>query len=81
MLMVGWAKWVESVIVFPLRYYPTIPGQTGFALWAHLHGHGILNWICVGFIYGVVIAVYPIFLLVLCAGAGSKERNLGTSSF
>ena len=64
-LMAGWRKWVESVIVFPLRYYPTIPGQTGFALWAHLHGHGIANGICVAFIYGVVIAVYPIFLLVL----------------
>jgi hypothetical protein len=63
-LMAGWTKWEESVIVFPLRYYPTIPGQTGFALWAHLHGHGILNAICVGFIYGSVIAVYPIFLVV-----------------
>jgi len=62
--LVGWTKWVEAVIVFPLRYYPTIPGQTGFALWAQLHGHGILNWICVSFIYGVVIVVYPIFLLV-----------------
>ena len=64
-LLVGWTKWMESVIVFPLRYYPTIPGQTGFALWAQLRGHGILNSICVCFIYGVVIAVYPIFLLVL----------------
>ena len=65
LLMAGWTKWMESVIVFPLRYYPTIPGQTGFALWAHLHGHGILNAICVGFIYAAVIAIYPIFMLVL----------------
>jgi hypothetical protein len=75
MLVVGWTKWVESVIVFPLRYYPTIPGQTGFALWAHLHGHGILNAICVGFIYGVVIAVYPIFLLVLVRRRRIERRE------
>jgi hypothetical protein len=65
MLLVGWTKWVQSVIVFPLRYYPTIPGQTGFGLWAQMRGHGTLDWICVCFIYGVVIAVYPIFLLVI----------------
>ena len=65
LFMVGWTKWMESVIVFPLRYYPTIPGQTGFALWTHLRGHGILAGICVAFLYGVVIAVYPVFLLVL----------------
>jgi hypothetical protein len=63
-LLVGWTKWAESVIVFPLRYYPTIPGQTGFALWEQMHGHGILNGIIVSFLYGVVIFVYPIFLLV-----------------
>jgi hypothetical protein len=64
-LSVGWMKWVQSVIVFPLRYYPTIPGQTGFSLWSQLRGHGILNCISICFIYGIVIAVYPIFLLVL----------------
>ena len=63
-LLVGWTQWMQSVIVFPLRYYPTIPGQAGFNLWAQLRGHGILNCICVCFIYGVVIAVYPIFMLV-----------------
>lgn len=74
-LMVGWTKWVESVIDFPLRYYPTIPGQTGLALWAHLRGHGILIGICVAFLYGVVIAVYPIFLLVLVRRSRTERRE------
>jgi hypothetical protein len=74
-LMVGWTKWVESVIVFPVRYYPTIPGQTGLALWAHLSGHGILIAICVAFLYGVVIAVYPIFLLVLVRRSRIERRE------
>lgn len=64
-LLVGWTSWVQSVIVFPMRYYPSIPNQTGFAFGSQLHGQGILTWISVLFIYGVVIAVYPIFLLIV----------------
>jgi hypothetical protein len=74
-LLVGGTKWVQSVIVFPLRYYPTIPGQTGFALLAQMRGQGILSWINVCFIYGVVIAVYPIFFLVLVRKRRIERRE------
>jgi hypothetical protein len=72
-LMVGWTKWLQSVIVFPLRYYPTIPGQTGFAFGAWMRGQGILGWISACFIWGVVIAVYPIFLLVFVRKRGIER--------
>lgn len=48
-----------------MRYYPSIPNQTGFAFGSQLRGQGILTWISILFIYGIVIAVYPIFLLIV----------------
>jgi hypothetical protein len=74
-LLVGWTQWVQSVIVFPVRYYPTVPGQTGFALWAQVSGQGILTWICVSFIYGIVIAVYPIVLLLIVRRRRIERRE------
>jgi hypothetical protein len=74
-LLVGWMKWLESVVVFPLRYYPSIPGQTGFAVWTWMRGQGVLGEISAGFVYVVVIAVYPVFLLVFLRKRRVEERE------
>ncbi|AEU35029.1 hypothetical protein AciX8_0679 [Granulicella mallensis MP5ACTX8] len=74
-LLVGWTKWVQAVIVFPLRYYSSIPGQTGFNLLAQMRGQKILGRISVCFICGVVISVYPIFLLVLVRKRRTERRE------
>ncbi|HTF61236.1 MAG TPA: hypothetical protein VK638_00845 [Edaphobacter sp.] len=74
-LLVGWTSWVQSIIVFPMRYYPTIPNQTGFAFGSQMRGQGILTWISVGFIYSVVIVVYSIFLLIVVRRNKTERRE------
>lgn len=51
----GWRKWVECVIVFPLRYYPSVPLNNWRAPWVDFQVRtGALKWVCVPFLYVAV---------------------------
>lgn len=62
----GIREWIKWVIIFPFRYYPTLPAQT----WRSpvddfRHQTGFIRWICIPFVYAVVPLVYIVFLRVM----------------
>jgi hypothetical protein len=66
MMQLGLAEWCRWVVVFPLRYYPTMPSQTFRApIYDFQHHTGLLKWICVPFLYVGTPLIYAIFLWVM----------------
>ena len=66
MIQLGIAEWCRWIIVFPLRYYATMPGQTLSAPISDFQNHaGLLKWLCVPFLYLVVPLTYISFLWVM----------------
>jgi hypothetical protein len=62
----GIKEWVKWVMVFPLRYYPTLPAQTWRSpLDDFRYQTGFLRWICIPFVYLTVPLVYLVFLRVM----------------
>lgn len=63
MLTLGLKEWCRWVVVFPLRYYATMPGQTLKAPLIELaNRHGLMRWVAAGFLYAVVPSVYVAWL-------------------
>jgi hypothetical protein len=62
----GLTEWCRWIVVFPLRYYATMPSQTfGWPL-DDFRGHnGAMKWLCVPFLYLVVPLTYISFLWVM----------------
>jgi hypothetical protein len=70
--LAGVGQWVRCVIVFPFRYYPSIPGQTWRTPWQEIQDHTIsVRSICIAFVYAVVPLVYLAFLRVM-----SRRRKI-----
>lgn len=62
-LALGLGEWCRWVIVFPLRYYPTVPSQTFRWPIDDFQNHtGLLKWICAPFLFLAVPAIYVSFL-------------------
>jgi hypothetical protein len=65
-IKLGIAEWCQWVIIFPLRYYPTMPSQTLSAPIFDFHNHiGMLKWICVPFLYLAVPLTYLAILWLM----------------
>jgi hypothetical protein len=62
----GIREWIKWVIVFPLRYYPTIPAQTWRSPLDDFRNQtGFIRWICIPFVYLTIPLVYLVFLRVM----------------
>jgi hypothetical protein len=65
-LKLGPAEWFRWIVLFSLRYYPTMPSQTLRSPIDDFHSHpGLLRWICIPFLYLVVPATFLAFLRVM----------------
>ncbi len=59
MLTLGLREWYRWVVIFPLRYYATMPGQTFRAPLVELESrHGLMRWVMAGLLYLVVPSTY-----------------------
>jgi hypothetical protein len=48
----GLGRWIDSVIIFPLRYYPSVSINNWSGAWPDFQSRaGGLKWICVPFVY------------------------------
>jgi hypothetical protein len=62
----GLKEWIKWVIVFPLRYYPTLPAQTWRSPLDDFRNQtGFIRWICIPFVYLTIPLVYLVFLRVM----------------
>lgn len=62
----GMGRWIECVIVFPIRYYPSVPINSWHGTWTDFHVRtGILKWVCFPFMYAVVPLVYFVVLGIM----------------
>jgi len=62
----GIKEWIKWVIVFPFRYYPTLPAQTWRSPVDDFRNQiGFIRWICIPFVYLTVPLVYLVFLRVM----------------
>lgn len=62
----GFRRWFECVIVFPLRYYPSVPINNWRGTLADFTRHdGVMKWVCVPFVYAVVPAAYFVFIGIM----------------
>jgi hypothetical protein len=66
MLKLGLKEWCRWVVIFPFRYYPTVPGQTWNAPIIDLHSHsGLMKWIAASFLFAAAPIVYLCFLWIM----------------
>ena len=71
----GFEEWCRWVIVFPFRYYPTVPGQTWSAPIMDFRNHtGLMKWIGGSFLYVAVPMTYIGSLYVMRRERG-KDRS------
>jgi hypothetical protein len=62
----GIKEWIKWVIVFPFRYYPSLPAQTWRSPLDDFRNQtGFIRWICIPFLYVTVPLVYFVFLRVM----------------
>ena len=62
----GIKEWIKWVVIFPLRYYPTLPAQTWRSpLDDFRYQTGFIRWICIPFVYLTIPLVYLAFLRVM----------------
>jgi hypothetical protein len=55
----GLHSWFDSVIVFPLRYYPSVPINNWHGTWVDYYTRtGLLKWVCFPFMYVAVPVAY-----------------------
>jgi hypothetical protein len=55
----GLHPWFDSVIDFPLRYYPTVPINNWHGTWFDYYTRtGLLRWVCFPFMYVTVPVAY-----------------------
>jgi hypothetical protein len=66
MVALGLKEWIKWVVVFPFRYYPTLPAQTWRSpLDDFRYQTGFIRWICIPFVYLTIPLVYLVFLRVM----------------
>jgi hypothetical protein len=66
MLSLGLKEWFKWVVVFTLRFYPTLPAQTWRSPLDDFRNQvGFVRWICIPFVYITIPLVYLIFLRVM----------------
>jgi hypothetical protein len=76
----GIKEWIQWVIIFPLRYYPTLPAQTWRSpLDDFRYQTGFIRWICIPFLYLTVPLVYLVFLRVMHRRRRSEPDDRGTN--
>lgn len=65
MVRLGLVEWCRWIIIFPIRYYPTMPGQTLRSPIDDFENHaGLLKWFCGPFLYVAIPLTYVAFLLI-----------------
>jgi hypothetical protein len=62
----GIKEWIKWVVIFPVRYYPTLPAQTWRSPLDDFRNQtGFIRWICIPFVYLTIPLVYLVFLRVM----------------
>jgi hypothetical protein len=62
----GIKEWIKWVVVFPFRYYPTLPAQSWLSPLEDFRNQtGFLRWICIPFVYLTIPLVYLVFFRVM----------------
>jgi hypothetical protein len=70
----GLNRWIASVILFPLRYYPSVSINNWRGAWPDFQGRtGALKWICAPFVY---LATPFAYLAVLWTTRRRRENRL-----
>lgn len=66
MVKLGIVEWCRWIVIFPFRYYPTMPGQNWRSPMLEFQSHaGLLKWFCAAFLYIAVPLTYMSFLWVM----------------
>ena len=62
----GIAEWCRWLVIFPFRYYPTMPGQTWRSPALEFRASvGPMKWCCASFLYLAVPLIYLNFLRIM----------------
>ena len=65
-LAAGVSRWVDCVLVFPARYYSSVPINNWLGTWTDFQIRGgFLKWVCYPFMYATVPLVYIVFFWVM----------------
>ncbi len=65
-LAAGSGRWIDNVLVFPARYYPSVPINNWRGTWSDFQTrNGFLKWVCFPFMYATVPLVYLVFFWVM----------------
>jgi hypothetical protein len=74
-LAAGLHQWFDSLVVFPIRYYPSVPINNWHGTWSDYYTRtGLLKWVCFPFMYVTVPLAY---IAVLRGLRREKQRQPG----
>ena len=76
-LAAGVHRWIEDVIVFPARYFGSVPINNWRGTWPEFrHRAGALKWICFPFIYcAVPLAYIGVFIVMRRKSNDASDAN------
>lgn len=75
MVAAGLHQWFDSVIVFPIRYYPSVPINNWHGTWSDYYTRtGLFKWVCFPFMYATVPLAY---IAVFHGLRREKQRESG----
>jgi hypothetical protein len=64
--VLGASEWIKWVVVFPFKYYPTMPNHTWRALFSDFSNQtGVGRWVCLPFLFVALPLAYGAFLWVM----------------
>ena len=73
----GLGRWIDSVIIFPIRYYPSVSINNWRGTWPDFQGRtGGLKWICVPFVYLANPLAYLAFFWTMRGRWGADRSAL-----
>jgi hypothetical protein len=71
----GLDRWIDSVIIFPIRYYPSVSINNWRGTWPDFQGRtGGLKWVCFPFLYIATSLAYFAFFWTM-RGRWSADRS------
>jgi hypothetical protein len=75
-LAAGVHRWIEEVIVFPARYFGSVPINNWRGIWPEFrHRAGVLKWMCFPFLYCAVPLTYIGFFIAMRRSSRVEADN------
>ena len=73
----GLGRWIDSVIIFPIRYYPSVSINNWRGTWPDFQGRtGGLKWVCFPFVYIATPLAYLAFFWTMRRRWGADRSAL-----